>query len=230
VVLVLLAGRPYDLSRVVDRLAAVVSGFFAGEEGGPALAGVLTGAVDPSGRLPVGFPGAGSSQPSTYLSAPLAARSEVSVVDPSALFPFGHGLSYTPVRWEEATASSATWPTDGSLEVAVRVTNPHDRPASEVVQVYLHRPVADVALPVQRLVAFARVDLAAGESRSVTFGLHADLTSFTGRGGARIVPAGSVELRVAASSTDIRTTLPVTLAGATRVVGPDRVLEPTVRG
>ena len=99
VVLVLLAGRPYDLSRQVDRLAAAVCGFYPGEEGAPALADVLSGRVNPSGRLPVSFPGAGSTQPGTYLAAPLGQRSQVSTVDPTPLFPFGHGLSYAPVTW-----------------------------------------------------------------------------------------------------------------------------------
>ena len=99
VVLVLLAGRPYDLSRQVDRLAAAVCGFYPGEEGATALADVLSGRVNPSGRLPVSFPGAGSNQPATYLAARLGQRTQVSTVDPTPLFPFGHGLSYTPVTW-----------------------------------------------------------------------------------------------------------------------------------
>ena len=71
VVLVLLVGRPYELSRQVDRLAAVVCGFFPGEEGATALADVLSGRVNPSGRLPVSFPAAGANQPGTYLAAAL---------------------------------------------------------------------------------------------------------------------------------------------------------------
>jgi beta-xylosidase len=229
VALVLFVGRPYDISRQVDRLAAVVCGFFPGEEGGPAVAGVLTGAVNPSGRLPVGFPGDGAPQPSSYLASPLARRNEVSNVDPTALFPFGHGLSYAPLGWADATCrTGATWATDGTCQVSLELTNEHDRAGTDVVQVYVHHPTAEVALPVQRLVAAARVDLAPGRTRTVTFTLHADLTSYTGRTGDRIVDAGDVELRIASSSAVTRSTVALRLTGPRRVVGPDRVLDPIV--
>ena len=152
VVLVLLLGRPYDLSRQADRLAAMVCGFFPGEEGAAAVAGVLTGEVNPSGRLPVSFPGAGSTQPSTYLGAPLARRSAVSSVDPTALFPFGFGLSYAPVTWVDVSSSDEAWTTDGTYDVSVSLQNGHGRPTTEVVQVYLHDLQAEVVRPVQQLV------------------------------------------------------------------------------
>jgi beta-xylosidase len=101
VVLVLLSGRPYALGRYADRLAGIVQAFFPGEEGGPAVAGVLPGRVNPSGRLPVGVPRDPGGQPATYLVPPLGRRSEVSSLDPTPLFPFGHGLSYTRFVWDD---------------------------------------------------------------------------------------------------------------------------------
>jgi beta-xylosidase len=226
VVLVLLSGRPYELSRQADRLAAVVCGFYPGEEGAPALAGVLSGRINPSGRLPVGFPGAGTTQPSTYLTAALGRRSEVSTVDPTALFPFGHGLSYAPATWLDVSATESEWRTDGACRVQVTLRNPADRATTEVVQVYLHDPVAEVARPVRQLIAAKRVDLAPGRTEVLTIDLHADLTSYTGRAGRRLVEPGEVELLVGTSSTEIVTTLRRTLSGPLREVGADRVLAP----
>jgi beta-xylosidase len=229
VVLVLLVGRPYELSEFVDRLAAAVCGFFPGEEGAGALADVLAGRVDPSGRLPISFPRAGAVQPATYLAAPLGLRSDVSEVDPTPLFPFGHGLSYAPPSWESITGQApAEWCTDGRYAVSVTLRNRAAHPMSEVVQVYLHDPVAEVARPRQTLVAAPRVDLAPGQTRTVRVTLHADQTSYTGRDGRRRVDAGAVELWVGASSTDIRARLPVTLVGSPRTVGHDRVMHPDI--
>lgn len=229
VVAVLLVGRPYDLSRFADRLASVVCGFFLGEEGATAVGEVLSGATNPSGRLPVSFPSAGSAQPSTYLGSPLAHRTDVSTLDPTPLFPFGHGLGYADATWDDVRlVSGPAWPTDGEAHLQVDLANTADREVSEVVQVYLHDRAASVVRPVQRLVAAVRVDLAAGERRRVDLRLHADLTSFTGRDHARIVEPGAVELRVGRSSADHEAVLELELVGSERCAGPDRVLEPVV--
>jgi beta-glucosidase len=91
--------------------------------------------------------------------------------------------------------------------------------------VYLRRAVAEVVQPVQRLVAYARVDLAPGERRTVRFTLSADLTSYTGRDGQKVVAPGAAQLLVGASAADVRTVLDVSVVGGRRVVGADRVLE-----
>ncbi len=227
VVLVLLVGRPYQLSGQIARLAAVVCGFFPGEEGGPALADVLCGRVNPSGRLPVGFPAAGGTQPSSYLTPRLAAANSTSSIDPDPLFPFGHGLSYAPATWVDV-GSDATWPTDASCRVTAELRNDADIPTTEVVQVYLHDPVAEVARPIRQLVAAPRVELPPGETRRVTIELPADLTSYTGRAGRRQIDPGAVELHVGASSRDIRAVLPVTMTGPRREVGFDRAFHPEI--
>jgi beta-xylosidase len=224
VVVVLLTGRPYALGSAAAEAAAIVQGFFPGEEGAAAVAGVLSGRVNPSGRLPVSIPGSPGAQPSTYLAAPLAQASGVSNIDPSAAFAFGHGLGYTDFTWADAGSTTDSAPTDGEATVHVTVTNAGERDGVEVVQLYLHDPVASVVRPVQRLVAYARVPLAAGASARVAFTVPADVTSFTGRDGRRIVEPGALELRLGASSSDIRAALPLTLTGGVRSVDHTRRL------
>lgn len=228
-VLVLLVGRPYDISRQVKRLAGVLCGFFLGEEGGAAIGDVLSGRVNPSGRLPVSFPGRGASQPATYLAPALGQRSEVSSVDPTPAFAFGHGLSYAPVTWSRVSSvSDGTWPTDGATEIEVALRNDSSLVSTEVVQVYLHDRVAEVARPTQQLIAAQRVELQPGASCTVAIKLHADLTSYSGTSEYRRVDPGEVELRVGASSTDIRSTIALQMVGPVRHVGFGRVMQPQI--
>ncbi|MFG2440138.1 glycoside hydrolase family 3 N-terminal domain-containing protein [Streptomyces sp. NPDC048508] len=224
VVLVLLTGRPYALGRWEGRLAAVVQAFFPGEEGGPAVAGVLSGRVGPSGRLPVSVPRLPGSQPWTYLQPPLGLANEVSNLDPTPLHAFGHGLSYTSFAWEDFRGGDTEITTDGSCDVSLTVRNTGDRDGTEVVQLYLHDPVASVTRPDVRLIGYRRLDLAPGESRRVTFGFHADLSAFTDRAGERVVEPGVLELRLGASSAQARHTARLTLTGPRRVTGTDRRL------
>jgi beta-xylosidase len=224
VVLVLLTGRPYALGRWAGRLAAVVQAFFPGEEGGGAVAGVLSGRVNPSGRLPIGVPRHAGAQPYAYLAPPLGQRGDASNIDPTPLYPFGHGLSYTTFAWEQAAADAAAIPTDGATTVRLTVTNTGERAGAEIVQLYLHDPVARVARPVNRLIGYARVELEPGASAEVRFAFHAELAAYTLAPGRRIVEPGNLELRLAASSGDIRHTLPLALTGDERAVGHDRTL------
>ncbi|MFI8320163.1 beta-glucosidase [Streptomyces sp. NPDC085529] len=218
VVTTLLAGRPYALGRAADESAAILQAFFPGEAGTAAIASVLSGRTEPSGRLPVSVPRDPGAQPSTYLASRLGHRSEVSSIDPAPAFGFGHGLTYTTFDWSDLTVEEAEVPTDGVVRLGLTVTNTGDRPGTEVVQLYLHDPVASVVQPVQRLAGYVRVGLAPGEARRIHVEVPADLASFTGRAGTRIVEPGELELRFAASSTDPRLTARVTLTGPVREV------------
>jgi beta-xylosidase len=228
VVAVLLAGRPYALGRAVDEAAAIVQAFFAGEEGAGAISGVISGRVNPSGRLPVSIPAAPGAQPTTYLAAPLARRSDVSNIDNTAAFAFGHGLSYTAFEWSALTADAVRVAVDGEVGVALTVTNAGGRAGADVVQLYLHDPVASVVRPVERLIGYARVKLDVGESAMVRFTVPADLAAFSDRPGRRIVEPGAIVLSARASSADARSACEIELVGQTRVVGHDRRLTPGV--
>ncbi|MEV6958125.1 glycoside hydrolase family 3 N-terminal domain-containing protein [Streptomyces sp. NPDC051207] len=227
VVTVLLAGRPYALGRAVDEAAAIVQSFFPGVEGTAAIAGVLSGRTEPCGRLPVSVPRGPGAQPTTYLGARLAHASEVSNIDPTPAFGFGHGLTYTTFAWSELAVDAEEAATDGEFGLSLTVRNTGERPGTEVVQLYLHDPVASVVQPVQRLVGYTRVPLAPGESRRVRVTVPADLASFTGRDGRRVVEPGELELRLSASSAEPRLTARVRLTGEPREVDHTRRLHAT---
>jgi beta-xylosidase len=225
---VFVTGRPYSIGSVAGRLAAAVQAFFPGEEGGHAIAGVLTGRVTPSGKLPVEIPGVSAPQPSSYLRSANASRHSGSSVDPTPLFAFGHGLSYTAFTYSDLVISAASVPSDGTVEVSCTVSNSGARDGAEVVQMYLSDPVAQVVRPLRWLAGYARVPLAAGEARRVTFRLHADRTSFSGLSGSRIVEPGEIGVAIGGASDQLPLTGSFTLTGQVRVVGADRALDTPV--
>nr|WP_185792597.1 glycoside hydrolase family 3 N-terminal domain-containing protein [Actinoallomurus bryophytorum] len=222
-VLVLLTGRPYALAGIADRAAAVVQGFFPGEEGGTAIAGILSGRLEPSGRLPVSVPRGPGGQPGTYLRPRAGASSNWSAVDPTPLFAFGHGLTWTSFGYEDLELDASA-PTDGEVGIAVTVRNLGERAGTEVVQLYLSDPVASVVRPVRWLAGWARVRLEPGAAARVSFAVHADRTSFTGLDLQRIVEPGTIEVAVGSSSQDLPLSGSFVLTGPERVLGTDRVL------
>jgi len=230
VVAVLVTGRPYALGAVAGRLAGIVQTFFPGEEGGRAIAGVLSGRVVPSGKLPVQVPATPDASPSSYLRSRLAGQHDGSSVDPSPLFAFGHGLSYTSFSYQDLAISPDRVPTDGAAEISCCVTNTGSRAGTEVVQLYLSDPVASVVRPVSWLAGFARVALEPGERRRVTFAVHADRTAFSGRSGERIVEPGEIGIGIGGASDQLPLRGSLTLYGPVRVAGPDRVLVTDVTG
>ena len=193
VVVVAVTGRPYALGPVAARAAATVQAFFPGEEGGGAVAGVLSGRVNPSGRLPVSVPASAGAEPYSYLHASLGEPSTVTSVDTRPGFAFGHGLSYTSFEYDGASVSASA-PTDGWIDASVRVRNTGTRDGAEVVQVYGRDVVASVAPFVVKLLAYARVPLAAGEERTVTFRVPAARFALHDRTMRRVVEPGDVEV------------------------------------
>ena len=223
-VMTLLTGRPYAIGSAATESAAIVQAFFVGEEGASAIAGVISGRVNPSGRLPVSVPATPGAQPTSYLAPALARATDVSSIDPSPAFAFGHGLGYAPFEWSSFAGDESAIAVDGEACVRLRVRNAGSRAGTDVVQLYLHDPVASVVRPVQRLVGYLRVALEPGEQTEVRFAVPADLASFTGRSGERIVEPGAIVLSVGRSSADLPFSHTVQLQGATRRVDHTRRL------
>jgi beta-glucosidase len=222
-VVVLLNGRPFTLESAASRAAAIVEAWFPGQDGSAVIADVLTGRRNPSGKLTLSFPRAVGAEPIVYNHKALA-RGFPTQDEFGFVFPFGHGLSYTTFGYSDLEVESAEVPVDGAIVASFTLTNTGDRAGAEVAQLYVCDPVATITRPVLELKGFARVELEPGEQRRVTFTLPTDLLSFTGVDFRRIVEPGTLEVKVGASSADIRLETSVELVGDVRVCGEDRAL------
>lgn len=213
VVLVLLTGRPYAVDWAVERCAAVVQAFFPGQRGAGAIAGVLSGRINPSGRLPVSLPRSVVAQPYSYLHPRLGGASSVSNLDTAPVLPFGHGLSYTAFSHTDLRVGAAEVPTDGAIVARCRVTTTGDRAGADVVQLYATPAVASVTRPVVQLLGYARVHLEPGRSADVLFDVPTQRLAFTDRRMVRVVEPGHVALFVGTSCESPVLTAAVGLTG-----------------
>ncbi|WP_372434943.1 beta-glucosidase family protein [Actinotalea soli] len=212
VVLVLLTGRPYVVDWALERCAAVVQAFFPGEEGGRAIAGVLTGRVNPSGRLPVSLPSSAGAQPQSYLRPRLGAGTDTTNLAAAAVLPFGHGLSYTSFARTELRCDAEV-AAGGTFEVSVLITNTGEREGDDVVQLYGRDVVGSVTRPTAQLLGYQRLRLAAGESARVAFRVPTTRLAFSDRDMVRIVEPGAVELWVGPSCLERETEATLTIGG-----------------
>ncbi|QBR73288.1 glycosyl hydrolase [Microbacterium sediminis] len=234
VVMVLLTGRPYALGWALDgdgpRPGAMLQAFFPGEEGGTAIASVILGHTSPSGRLPVSLPRSAGAQPYGYLRPVLGGPSEITKTDPTPVRPFGFGLSYAAFAYDDLRVDD-TAATDGRFTASVTLTNTGAVAGAEVVQLYGRDPVASVTRPVAQLLAYARVELAPGQSRRVSFDVPARRFAFTGRGLRRVVEPGTVEVWLGRDAeTEATPRAVVTLTGDVHEVSVDdpRVVDVSV--
>ena len=214
-VVVVLSGRVHTLTAIADHAGALLQMFPAGEEGGSGLADVLTGRVNPSGRLPVSMPRLVGQVPThvghraggdramffgDYIDAPT-----------TPLFAFGHGLSYTTFAYRNLSVQATN--TTEPITISIEVQNTGERAGDEVVQLYGHDLVASVARPARMLLGFARVSLASGQARRITFVVHPSRLAFYDPCMRFVTEPGAFTFSVGASSVDMRAEQTVTLAG-----------------
>jgi beta-glucosidase len=206
---VLFNGRPLTLEGVVDDAPAILDAWFPGVQAGPAVADVVFGQVNPGGKLPVSFPRRLGQVPIYYNHEPTGRPCDPEqkyvsrhrdIPSCSPLFEFGHGLSYTTFDVSNLQLSSSTVSKNGSLRASVTVTNTGRRKGDEVVQLYLHDPVASISQPVRRLRGFERVTLDPGKSRSVTFTLDKSDFGFYDNRGKFTVEPGQIDVYAGNSS------------------------------
>jgi beta-glucosidase len=178
VVLLVMNGRPLDLRWAAGNVSAILDIWYPGSQGGAAVANLLFGDVSPGGKLPFTWPRTVGQVPMTYAHTvshePENQARRYWDEASTALFPFGHGLSYGRFTYTGLTVDEPVTTTDGTITVSVQVTNTADREADEVVQLYLHQRHGTASRPVRELKGFQRVTLAAGESRTVAFPVGPD--------------------------------------------------------
>jgi beta-glucosidase len=209
-VVVLFNGRPLTLSPVDAAAPAILEAWFPGTEAGNATADVLFGKVNPGGKLPVSFPRVLGQVPIYYNHEPTGRPCDVTqkytsryrdlpFCDP--LYAFGYGLSYTTFSISNLRLDRTKVGPNGSVQASVQVRNTGSRAGDEVVQLYLHDPVASISQPVRRLRGFERVTLQPGQSRTVTFTVDKSDFGFYDNRGKFVVEPGTIELYAGDSST-----------------------------
>lgn len=204
VVAVLLNGRAYSTEVLDASVPAILEGWYLGQEAGNAVAGVLFGDVNPSGKLPVTIARDAGQLPAFYYHTPQARLGYV-FNDIAPLHPFGYGLSYTTFAYGKPALDRGSIAPGGTARVSVAVTNTGPRAGDEVVQMYLHPKVSSVVQPVKRLAGFQRVHLAPGQTTTVSFPVGPEQLAIWDIDMKRTVEPGEVEVMVGPNSAETTT-------------------------
>jgi len=217
VVLVLFTGRALTLTWEDANVPAILNVWFGGTEAAPAIADVLFGDVNPSGKLPVTFPQNVGQIPLFYnhknTGRPLKEdgwfekfRSNYLDITNEPLYPFGYGLSYTGFEYSDITCDKSIIAKNGNLTATVMVTNTGDYDGAEVVQLYIRDLVGSITRPVKELKGFRKVFLKAGESQEISFTITPEMLKFYDYDLNFIYEPGEFDLMIGGNSRDVRTT------------------------
>jgi beta-glucosidase len=207
-VVVLMNGRPLTIPWLADNAPALLEAWYPGTEGGDAVADILFGKVDPSGKLPMSFPRDVGQIPISYNELPTGRpadpnnkyTSKYLDVPNTPQYAFGYGLSYTTFNVGSPHLSSSSVSPNGPLTVTVPVTNAGPTAGTDVVQLYLHQDDTSILQPVRKLEGFERVTLNPGQTQSVTFTLNRQNFGFYNDQGQFVVEPGPFDLWAGDSS------------------------------
>jgi beta-glucosidase len=205
---VIIGGRPQVLGPVADRIPSILMAWYPGTEGGNAVADVLFGDFNPSGKLPLTWPRATGQLPMYYNHLPSSRptlpdnRFTLHYIDEAItpLYPFGWGLSYTQFSYSDAAIAQKQLDAGQMLDVSVNVTNKGARAGQEVVQLYTRDPVASRSRPLRELKAFEKIGLNPGETKRVTLHVPVESLGFHLDDGSYVVEAGAIQVFVGGNS------------------------------
>jgi beta-glucosidase len=203
-ILVLINGRPLSVAWAAGNCPAIVEAWMCGEQGGNALADVLFGDYNPSGRLPISVPRHSGQLPVYYNYAKTKADKKYVDMEGTPLFEFGFGLSYTTFEYGNLQINPKEIGTGGEVQVTVDVRNTGSRAGEEVVQLYVNDEISSVTTPVKELKGFAKVKLAPGEIKNIKFKLTPEDLTLLDRDLHPVVEPGTFEVQVGSSSKDIK--------------------------
>ena len=202
IVLTLLAGRANNLVWASENVNAILEAWEPGMMGGQAVAEILAGVVNPSGKLPVTFPRNAGQIQSVYNHKHSQYSRKFALTPSGCLYPFGFGLSYTTFDYTEASLTASEISAGESLSASVKVTNTGSVVGDEIVQLYIRDEYGSVTRPVKELKAFKRISLAAGESRIVSFGITPSMLSCFGASDSWSVEPGDFTILLGSSSAE----------------------------
>ncbi len=205
VIVVLMGGRPFAIPEIAEKAPAILNTFYLGQTNGDALAKVIFGEVNPSGKLPISFLYEAGQIPFYYSMKATSFYKGYWELPNKPVYAFGHGLSYTSFEYASLEVKKEAFDINEPVEFSVSVKNTGEVDGAEVVQIYFRDEVASVTRPAQLLIRFEKVWLKAGEEKTVSFTLNPkDDLSFTGIDMTRVVEPGEFTLMVGSASDDIR--------------------------
>lgn len=200
----LMNGRPLSIVKIKEEVPAILEGWYIGEETGNAVADILFGEVNPSGKLPISFPRSVGHLPSYYSKRPSALVNRYVLEKNEPLFPFGFGLSYSIFEYSELSIDKNEMKKEESAMVRIKITNTGDYDGKEVVQMYIRDNISSVSRPVLELKGFEKIFLKKGESKTVEFEITPEKFKFFDRNMHEVVEPGKFTIYVGKNSVNLQ--------------------------
>ncbi|MFP4546536.1 MAG: glycoside hydrolase family 3 N-terminal domain-containing protein [Fidelibacterota bacterium] len=215
-IVVLIQGKPFSIPWIKDNIPAIVEAWYPGEKGGLSIAEVLTGKINPSGKLPVSFPKSVGHLPCYYNHLPTdkgyylspgrygAPGRDYVFSSPEALWPFGFGLSYTIYEYDNLVLNDSTFTFDDRLSATVEITNTGDMDGKETVQLYIRQKYCSIPRPIKELKAYKKIEIKAGKTEKIELKVNINNFGYYNNKGEYLMEPGKFDIMIGSSSEDIK--------------------------